>query len=88
MTTASRSPGFTTSRSGGAPIGRCTAARNAACSSGSPGTKRGSMTVTLRPGISAARPSRPYCRCTFMRATRYDAGDGGSTAGADLAVSP
>ena len=65
MTTASRSPGFTTSRSGGAPIGRCTAARNAACSSGSPGTKRGSMTVTLSRDLCRETVAA-VCRCTFI----------------------
>ena len=41
-----------------------TASRKAAASSGSPGTKRGSTTVTFVPGISTSSPSRPYCRCT------------------------
>ena len=62
MTIATRSCAATHSRSGLPPIGARTAAVKAAASSGSPGTKVGSITRTRADGISTSRPSRPYCR--------------------------
>ena len=62
MTIATRSCAATHSRSGLPPMGARTAAKNAAASSGSPGTKIGSMTRTRSDGISTSSPSRPYCR--------------------------
>ena len=60
ITTASRSVAPTRSRSGGAPIGRRTASRNAAASSGSPATNRGSITVTSGASVASSMPSVPY----------------------------
>ena len=66
ITTATRSCEATHSRSGRPPIGARTAARNAAASSGRPGTNLGSMTRTRSEAISTSSPSRPYCRCTLI----------------------
>src|SRR6516165_5794340 len=60
MTRATRSRAWTISRSGRAPLGSCTAARNAATSSVSPGTNRGSTTVRLGEEVRSSRPSVPY----------------------------
>jgi predicted CXXCH cytochrome family protein len=66
ITTATRSPARTISRSDFASIGRRTASRNAAASSGTPATNRGSITVTSDASVVSSRPSVPYCRRTHV----------------------
>ena len=62
ITTATRSLAPTRSRSGRVPIGRRTASRNAAASSGRPSTKRGWITVTSDASVATSRTSVPYRR--------------------------
>jgi hypothetical protein len=66
ITIATRSCAPTISASGLADSGARTASRNAASSSGSPGTKSGLRTVTSRPGTVTSSPSVPYCSRTLM----------------------
>ena len=66
ITTATLSFAAIWSFRGRAPIGRRMASRNAEASSGRPGTKRGSTTVTLGASISRSSPAVPYWSLIFF----------------------
>jgi hypothetical protein len=59
-TTTIDRPGWMHPRSGGDAIGARSASRRAAASSGIPGAKVGSTTVTRSSGRSTHNPSLPY----------------------------
>ena len=66
ITTATRSSGRISSRSGALSIGFRTASRKAASSSGNPYTNAGAITDTFDDGMSTLSPSFPYFSSIFI----------------------